>query len=401
MKITLICHDIPYPADRGARVDIWRRIKAFSNIGVELQLVSWFSHPPAPDEIAEMEKYCQKIYLIPFKHTIISLARRGIDIFAYPLEVTSRIVRGKELSGLFSQVRVFNPHVIWVDGIHGGHIGAKLSENCQVPLVTRSHNIEHLYYRRLLASTIDLKGKLKRYMSISNLESYEKKLLRNSVFFYDISADDLKYWQDHGFTNGRYLPPFIEFAEDNNLQAIGDKINSDPVYDVVYLGNLHANNNVAGVIWFITQVIPIIRSTLPNMKILIAGLNPVKKIRQLCEEKKVKLSINPVSSAEIYQSGRVLINPVLIGSGVSIKSIEMLTYSRAIVSTPQGIAGLPEEVKQYFRIAEDAQSFAAEIISLLSTNQKFKVDFRLIESVFCSKAIEGVVMDLKSIASFL
>ena len=394
MKITVICHDIPYPADRGARVDMWRRIKAFASIGVELQLISWFSNPPSPEEVAEMEKYCEKIYLIPFKHTIVSFAHRGIDIFAYPLEVTSRIVRGKELSGLFSEVRVFAPHAIWVDGIHGGQIGTKLSENLQVPLITRSHNIEHLYYRRLLASTIDLKGRLKRYMSVSHLESYEKKLLKNSAFFYDISADDLKFWQDHGFTNGRYLPPFIEFSEDKSLQA-------NAVYDVVYLGNLHVNNNVAGVIWFITQVIPMIRSTLPNIKVLIAGLNPVKKIRELCEEQGVNLSINPVSSAEIYKSGRVLINPVLIGSGVSIKSIEMLNYDRAIVSTAQGIAGLPQEVKQYFKIADDAPSFAGKIISLLSISDKFNVDRRLIDSVFSSKAIEGVVTDIKSILNSL
>jgi hypothetical protein len=398
MKMTVISFVIPYPANMGARVDIWRRIKAFSEVGVELQLVSWYNSQPKAQEIAEMEKYCKKLYLIPFKDNITSIAQRIIALFSYPLEVTSRILRGKELSNLLSEVRAFNPDVIWLDGIHGGYIAAKLSEKLQVPLLTRSHNIEYLYYRRLLKATIDLKSRIKRYLSLAHLESYEKKLLKSSVFFYDISADDLKFWQNQGFTNGRYLPPFVEFEQDNKIQNKNDTNNLNPMYDIVYLGNLYANNNVASIIWFITQVFPIIRSTTPNIKVLVAGLNPVTKIRELCEaEEGVELRINPPSSAEIYQSGRVLINPVLSGSGVSIKSIEMLVHNRPIVSTPQGIAGLPDKLRQYFRIAEEPQSFAEEIIKLLSDPHTLNVDRSLIESLFSSQAIKDVVSDIQSI----
>lgn len=397
MKITMICFVLPYPPNFGGRVDMWRRIKAFSSIGVELQLVSWFQEHPEPEDMAEMQKYCKKIYLIPFKYTIFFLVRRIIDLFTYPLEVTSRIVRGQEFSRLLSEVRSFGPDVIWLDGIHGGYIATKLSEKLQIPLLTRSHNIEHLYYRRLLASTIDFKSKLQRYLSVSHLETLEKNLLKNSVFFYDISADDLKYWQSQGFTNGRYLPPFVEFEEDNKFLSKDNVINHDTMYDIAYLGNLYVDNNVASIIWFITQVLPIIRSKLPKIKVLIAGLNPVTKIRQLCEAEGVYLGINPVSSGEIYKSGRVLINPVLSGSGVSIKSVEMLVYNKPIVSTTQGISGLPEEAKQYFKIAEDAQSFAHEIIEFLSNPHTVNIDRSLLESLFSSQAIAGVVSDIKSI----
>lgn len=131
---------------------------------------------------------------------------------------------------------------------------------------------------------------------------------------------------------------------------------------------------------------------------LIAGSNPVNKIKQLCEENQgIYLSINPASSVAVYQSGRVLINPVLTGSGVSIKSIEMLVSGRPIVSTPQGIAGLPEEVRKFFKIAVDAQSFGEEIIRLLSTSQKVNVEQGLLESLFGPQVIEGVVSDIKSL----
>ncbi len=380
MKITVVSHEIPYPANRGARIDIWRRIKAFVSLGVEIQLISWFKESPNPEEITEMQKYCQKVNLIQFKSSLSSLVYRAIDLLNYPLEVTSRILRGEEYNNLLKDTRDFQPDVIWLDGIHGGNIATKLSEALEVPLITRSHNIEHLYYRRLQASTIGFKSKLKRYLSVAHLEKYEKDLLKKSLLFYDISADDFKYWEKQGFSNVRYLPPLIESMQEsispkNISQENSQEKNIIPEYDVVFLGALYVDNNIAGVIWFLTQVVPIILNALPNTKFLIAGLNPVEKIKQLCESQSgVDLSINPPSSLAVYNSGRVLINPVLKGSGVSIKSVEMLLLGKPIVSTPQGISGLPPQAKQLFTVADSAQTFAKEIIQLLSTNLNGHVD---------------------------
>lgn len=402
MKITLVCLEIPYPPVHGARVDMWRRIKTLSNLGVELQLVCWFDNIPKDEEIAEIKKYVRQVCLIPIKRTLKSYFQRIIDVLRYPLEVTSRITRGKELSILLSDVSTFKPSVIWLDGIHGGEVAAKLSKHLNIPLITRSHNIEHLYYHRLLACATGF-SKFKRYLSLTNLENYEKKLLKNSALFYDISANDLEFWKEQGFNNGRYLPPLAEFMVDNRSKEACYKLSIDPIYDydVVFLGNLFSDNNVAGVVWFITQVLPIIQVTLPTVTVLIAGSSPVQKVRQICEEQEgVYLRINPASSIATYNSGRVLINPVATGSGVSIKSVEMLSSGRPIVSTPQGIAGLPEEVRQYFRVAVGAKSFAAEIISSLSNSQQVDIDRKLIESLFGSKIIESVLSDIKSLPQY-
>jgi len=395
--MTLVCHDIPYPAIHGGRIDMWRRIKAFSQIGVEIQLICWFDRVPYHEEIAEIKKYVNSTYFIPFQYSLCAKVSRILNLFRYPLEVTSRLVRGQQLNNLVSQVNAFKPHVIWLDGIHGGDVAFQLSHYFDIPIVTRCHNIEHLYYQRLFSSAIGT-SKIKRYLSLSHLEQYEKSLLKNSLLFYDISTEDLKFWKSHGFKNGRYLPPLMEFNQCQNLDEIYLNNSQDSRYDVVFLGNLYSNNNVAGIIWFLTQVLPELRSQLPNIQVLIAGAKPINKIRQLCEDiDGVDLSINPSSSKEIYNSGRVLINPVLTGSGVSIKSLEMLMAGKPIVSTPQGIAGLPLSVKQYFKIAADTQSFATAIINLLCNVQKTHIEQKLLESLFGNQVIQEVVSDIKSL----
>lgn len=397
MNITLISHAIPYPPIHGGRIDIWRRIKALAKFGVKIQLIYWSHDYPKPSELAEIEKYTQELRVIPFSRTPIAIVRRVIDLFSYPLEITSRILRGKKLVTLLSQVKAFNPDLIFLDGIQGGVVATDLSKALNIPIVTRSHNVEHLYQQRLFDTVAGWK-KLKRRLYLTNLEKYEEEILRNSALFYDISIDDLKFWQAKNLTNGRYLPPLVELSEDTISQQLND-VNNNLLYDIVFLGGLSSPNNVEGVIWFLTNVVPLIREKLPDVKILIAGLDPINKIRQLCHQTEgVSLKINPPSASEIYRSGRVLINPVSAGSGVNIKSIEMLVSQRPIISRPQGVSGLPEAIKEYFVVADDAKTFAIEIIQCLSNYpQKNIIEIELMNSFFGFQAIKNVLSEFESI----
>ncbi len=401
MKITLVCQEIPYPAIHGSRIDMWRRIKAFADRGVELQIITWwFGTRPTNEEVVEIQKYAKKTHLFQIHQTAISRLQRVFDLLDYPLETTSRMIKGASLVTLEQQVREFDPDLIFLDGLHGGVIATQLSSILQIPLFTRSHNIEHLYARRMLDAAIGFKDKFRRYLSTVHLEKYEKKLLSNSSLFYDISADDLGFWQGLGFTNGRLLPPIVQFP-DRELTDFRDREIAPPkTYDLVFLGNLNTENNVSAAIWFLTEVLPVIRERLPAVTVAIAGFKPVDRIVKVCERiAGVDLIVNPKSASEIYRSGRVLINPILTGSGVKIKSIEMLTFGKPIVSTSEGVSGLPEAIKQYFRIANDPATFAAATLEFLEIDRHPalpSIDPELLASFFGAKIIDPIIAEIES-----
>jgi polysaccharide biosynthesis protein PslH len=400
MKITLICQEIPYPAIHGSRIDMWRRIVALAQRGIELQLVCWwFGTQPTAEEIAEIHKYVSKVHPIQIEQTAISRLRRITDLWTYPLETSSRLIKGEKLVQLIDEVRDFSPDAIFLDGIHGGAIATKLSHKLQVPLVTRSHNIEHIYAKKMLAAAIGIKDKFRRSLALLHLEQYEKKLLRKSVLFYDISADDLKFWQDLNFTNGRLLSPLIQFADRSSVVDRQQHPILFESYDLVFLGNLNAENNVAGAIWFLSEVFPLIRARLPTATVLIAGFNPVDRIVQICQQiAGVSLKINPISANDTYQLGRVLINPILTGSGVKIKSIEMLQFGKPIVSTSEGVSGLPTPVKKYFKIADDRANFATAAIEfLMGDGDLIPIDRHLLAAYFGTEIIDKVIAELQAI----
>jgi glycosyltransferase involved in cell wall biosynthesis len=384
--------EIPYPPIHGGRVDVWRRLKALSELGVDLQLVCWTKTAPKPEDIAVIKQYIQYFYPIVYKRDLLASLRRFVDLFSYSLEVSSRILRGKDWDNLLTAVKIFHPDVLMADHVHSGIVTLPLSKKLEVPMIVRSHDIEHLHYRYLMKTAKGYR-KMARFLSQNHLESYEKNIFRQSLAFYDISSDDLAYWESQGFTNGYLLPPLIEF-QDQDISTASKAVKT--TYDVVFLGNLVAENNVAGVVQFLKEVLPILQQKLPNIKVLIAGSNPTFEVIDLCDELKsnVDLKINPPDAFEIYQLGKILINPVWIGSGVSIKSIDMLAAGKPIVSYPKGLGGLPEEVKKYFRIAQDSPSFAHEIFQCLTTAQYEIPEREFLESILGFKVIQDFIDQL-------
>ena len=108
-----------------------------------------------------------------------------------------------------------------------------------------------------------------------------------------------------------------------------------------------------------------------NISFLIAGSRPSKQLIDYCAQvPNITLIANPLDVYELYSNSKVLINPTLFGSGVNIKSIEMLFLNKPVVCTSQAIAGLPEAFWNVFHIADSSDKFAAMISSLLDQHPR-------------------------------
>jgi succinoglycan biosynthesis protein ExoO len=66
-----------------------------------------------------------------------------------------------------------------------------------------------------------------------------------------------------------------------------------------------------------------------------------------------------------YSDAAVVINPLLFGSGLKIKSIEAVASGRALVATKVGVEGLEEEFGKAFVVTE-FENMYAEIALLLT-----------------------------------
>ena len=176
----------------------------------------------------------------------------------------------------------------------------------------------------------------------------------------------MTHWQQQGIDHISWLPPMAEAAL---TEASADEAPCEaPSADVLFLGNLTTPNNIRGVEWLVTEVMPRVLVLSPGNPLCIAGSNPGDHVRSLCLSHRAVLVPNPPDALAMYRDTRVLVNPVRTGSGTHVKAIEMLMTSAPIVSATQGTQGMPPHIKALFRVADDATMFADHIVAALNSN---------------------------------
>jgi len=392
MRLTVICNEPPYPPFDGGRSDAWHRLQAFKKKGVVLQVITWQSErlgSLSADHIEAMKAVAEDLIVCRIGFDIPSLLRRIWHLRRYPSYVAARVLKNSDYAAVLESVRAFQPDAIWIDQIYGGVLAQKLTKTLKIPMFSRSQNIEHLYMNLQLSAESRFTRKFALALVTLHLKSFEFEFLRASNLFFDISTDDLSFWRNEGFENGRWLPPLFSRVSTNAPCSEPDK------YDVAFLGNLNTPNNVEGVKWLLTDVLPKLRERQPDIKIAIGGSNPSDSVKSLCAmSENVFLVENPESAFAFYESASVLVNPIFKGSGVNIKSVEMLFTDKTIITSKIGTRGLPDEVKEYFCIADTADTMANYIFDALE--DKYPVlDRRNVRSYFLSDAIDKVLKEMR------
>ncbi len=355
MKLCIVASELPYPPRHGGQVDVWRRICALAGCGVKVQLVAWHSTTEIDaGHRAQIEGEVDSLVLLKRRTGWRGNSIRLLLTLFQPFLVSARVIFRR--GGVLAAVRSFGPDVVWVDALYGWNLGRYLGSKLKLPVVLRSQNVEHEYVSMLGSKARSTREKLFFFLSKVHLRRYEFSAVSDCARYYDISLDDLAYWRQEGYLHGEWLPPFC-----SALVAPPDR---SVEFDVGFMGNLYTPNNVDGLRWFIKDVLPKMPT---RRRVLIAGSNPSPALRAaVADEPDVAIWENPESILEVYARTAVLINPVLGGSGVNLKAIEMLQTDKPIVSTPRGVGGLPQEVKSLFRVESAPDKFAEAIEACLA-----------------------------------
>jgi hypothetical protein len=360
LRVLVIANEVPVPTNSGGRVDVWRRAKHLKDAGAELALLSWRDGPrEGPMTAAEqrtLEQVFATAHVSTIARTVKEVAGRLALLPRFPSHVASRWLTTDKTRAQ-AWARSFAPDLILLDGLYGVAMARHLSKVLGLPWVMRSHNIEHRYMHDQRKRASGWTSRLGLTLACAGLERTERAALRDARHVFDISSDDAAWWRTEGVQRVSVLPPMVDEAF---ARAIAHASGGPPRWDVLYFGNLNTPNNVDAVEWFVTSVLP--RLQAPQLRVAFAGSHPSPFVQTLLSKhSQVELIANPESMAELVGQARVLINPVRSGSGVNLKSVEML-FSRAhLVSTSTGIAGMPSSAKACFTVADTAEGFAQAV----------------------------------------
>lgn len=363
MRILVVSSELPYPASHGGRVDIWSRLGAMAQAGAQVHLVCWFNqfNGDVVDEAcrAALGRVVQGLTVFPVNRVFA----RPLALLHTPAAAMMRQVGHEALAPHLPALQAFAPDAVWLDGLFGGPLAMDLARQLGKPLYYRAHNIEHRYVAAQYQRAVGWRNKLVGLANLYTTRPLEDRVLSQARRYFDISNTDLAFWQQQGYTNGEWLPTIVD---SNKAAALSDTTTWQPNHDVAYVGNLYAPNNVQGVLWLLREVLPLLRAARPGMSLLLAGARPVPEVRAAAAQAGVTLMADPVDVVPCLRDARVLVNPVFAGSGVNIKSVEMLFTPAALVAAPMGLQGLSPQVCAQFAVAVEPADFSQAILTQLA-----------------------------------
>ncbi len=130
---------------------------------------------------------------------------------------------------------------------------------------------------------------------------------------------------------------------------------------ITFVGSDNAMN-AKGLRDFLRFAWPQVLDAVPEAQLFVAG--------KVCSSVKFKprnvMLLGPVENlSELYREAMVVINPVLAGTGLKVKTLEALSFLRPLVTWPTGIDGLDPELAALCRVATDWFEFQERLIDIL------------------------------------
>jgi glycosyltransferase involved in cell wall biosynthesis len=143
---------------------------------------------------------------------------------------------------------------------------------------------------------------------------------------------------------------------------------------IVFTGSMDWLPNEDGIFYFLTEILPLVRKSIPEVTFIIVGRHPSQRIKDLVTKNaNVTLTGWVEDVREYLARGDVFVVPLRVGSGTRLKIFEAMAAGKPVVSTTIGAEGLPVRNGENVMLADDPAGFASEIVALLQNPEKCRV----------------------------
>lgn len=147
----------------------------------------------------------------------------------------------------------------------------------------------------------------------------------------------------------------------------------DNISTILVVGS-SSSINVHGVKWLVNHIIPELIRELEHVTLRVVGGVADVVRKELGDRAGVEYVGIIEDLAAEYSKALVVVNPVQFGTGLAIKSIEALSFGKALVCTTVGARGIAlSDVKESFPLVTDDPLVFASIVARLFKDEKFRI----------------------------
>lgn len=366
MKILILSNKLPYPPRDGGSIASLNMITGLRDAGNELTCLSMntIKHNYPLDKIPGELSTSVRFLAVDCDSSIRPLRLLLNFLFSrrpYIAErFNTRSFRNK-LRGLLSKEQF---DLIQLEGPYTGHYLDDIRDLSKACLSLRAHNVEHLIWIRKAEKEPSLLKRIFLKNMASRLQRFEMEVINQSDCLVTISPLDETYFIDKGYKN-----PVITIPTGLNLAEYPETdLPSEPT--LFFIGALDWLPNQEGLLWFLDKVFPDLVSRFPSVVFHVAGRNAPRQFVKRLIHSHIHYHGEADDAREFMQSYRVMIAPLITGSGIRIKILEAMALGRPVVTTSVGAAGIPVTNSQELLMSDNPDLFKNQVLSLLENDME-------------------------------
>jgi sugar transferase (PEP-CTERM/EpsH1 system associated) len=134
---------------------------------------------------------------------------------------------------------------------------------------------------------------------------------------------------------------------------------------IVLSGNMFYGPNVQAVEYFCREILPLVRSRVPEATLWIVGARPASAVRRWATDPGIVVTGSVPDVRPYIREAMVCVCPVLLQVGTQTKVLEALASGTPVVTTAAGNNGVGGRSGEHLFVADAPTDFAARVAGLL------------------------------------
>jgi len=363
MKILMLTPYVPYPPSSGGQIRTLNLLKYLSKKN-QITLVCLYKNEEEKKYVKNLYQYCQKIYPCPRPKEPWQLKTIIKTIFStLPLlivrnyspqakKIIEELLKKEKFDVIHAETFYVMPHL----------------PDTKIPIILVEQTIEYRVYQHFVNNLFFLFRPF-FYCDILKLKFWERFYWRKANIVASVSKIDEE--------NIKKLEPSLKTViipngagDEMIVKNIPKKNFKKPV--LLFQGNFYWLQNVEAANFLIKKIYPLVKKTLPNVKLIISG----QKAFKIKGEKGIEiinLNLNQTKLVKkIYQKATIFIAPIFGPGGTRLKILAAMAAGVPVIATKTGVEGLAVKDKVNVLLAKNPEDFVKKIKLLLTDKNLYQ-----------------------------
>jgi polysaccharide biosynthesis protein PslH len=240
------------------------------------------------------------------------------------------------------------------------YAAAHIPSDTAVPVILFAHNVEHILWKRLAANENRPLRRAVLEVEWRKMRDRERQACARSRLVVAVSPLDAASLKKNAPTaEVRSMPTGV----DTDYFSANGTPEEDA--NLVFTGAMDWYPNEDAMLFFIADILPLIREQVPHAAVTVVGRNPSARLRDAAVSAGVRMTGTVDDVRPFIDEGSVYIVPLRIGGGTRLKIFEALSMGKAVVSTSIGAEGLPLTPEEHYVRADNPKDFSRAVVALL------------------------------------